>query len=98
MVGCRVTGVDLSPSFTEAATYLTARCVLEDRVASRVGDALHLPFDDGAFDAVFLQHVAMNISDRPALDAEVRRVLKPGGRFATYDVVSKDGKVFYPAP
>jgi SAM-dependent methyltransferase len=98
MVGCRVTGVDLSPSFIEAATYLTARCALEDRVAFQVGDALHLPFDDGAFDAVFLQHVAMNISDRPALYAEVRRVLKPGGRFATYDLVLKAGEVFYPAP
>ena len=98
MVGCRVTGVDLSRSFIEAATYLTARCALEDRVAFEVGDALHLPFDDGAFDAVFLQHVAMNISDRPALYAEVRRVLKPSGRFATYDLVLKEGEIFYPAP
>ena len=25
-------------------------------------------------------------------------MLKPGGRFATYDLVLKDGEVFYPAP
>ncbi len=30
--GCRVTGVDLSPGFVDAATYLTARCALSDRV------------------------------------------------------------------
>ncbi len=96
--GCQVTGVDLSPSFIEAADYLTARCGLEDQVTFRVGDALHVPFDDGSFDSVFLQHVAMNIADRAALYAEVCRVLKPGGRFATYDLVLKEGDVVYPAP
>ena len=98
MFGCNVTGVDLSPSFVEAAEYLTARCGLADRVTFNVGDALHLPSDDGAFNTVFLQHVAMNIADRPALYTGVRRVLKPGGRFATYDLVLKDGGVIYPAP
>jgi SAM-dependent methyltransferase len=96
--GCTVTGVDLSPSFIDAATYLTARCALSDRVTFHAGDALHLPFQDGAFDAVFLQHVAMNIEDRTALYAEVRRVLAPGGRFVTYDLVLRDGDVMYPVP
>jgi SAM-dependent methyltransferase len=96
--GCKVTGVDLSPAFIDAATYLTARCGLSDRVTFQVGDALHLPFEDGTFDTVFLQHVAMNIQDRAALYAEVRRILAAGGRFATYDVVLRDGDVVYPAP
>jgi ubiquinone/menaquinone biosynthesis C-methylase UbiE len=38
--------------------------------------------DDGRFDAVLLQHVAMNISDRARLYREIRRVLKSDGRFA----------------
>jgi SAM-dependent methyltransferase len=71
---------------------------VSDRVTFHVGDALHLPFEDEAFDAVFLQHVAMNIENRPALYAEARRILAPGGRFATYDVVLRDGDVVYPAP
>lgn len=96
--GCHVTGVDLSPSFIDAATYLTARCGLSDHVAFRVGDALHLSFEDAAFDVVFLQHVAMNVEDRTALYAEVRRILMPGGRFATYDLVLRDGDVVYPVP
>ena len=95
---CSVTGIDLSPGFIDAATYLTTRCGLADRVAFHVGDALHLPFDDGPFDAVFLQHVAMNIADRAALYAEVLRVLAPGGRFVTYDIVLRDGEVHYPTP
>jgi SAM-dependent methyltransferase len=97
-VHCQVTGVDLSPSFVEAANYLTARCGLSARVDFQVGDALRLAFEDGTFDAVFLQHVAMNIEDRAALYAELRRVLTPDGRLATYDLVRRDGDVHYPAP
>lgn len=96
--GCKVTGVDLSPAFIDAATYLTARCGLSDRVTFEIGDALHLAREDGTFDMVFLQHVAMNIEDRAALYAEVHRILAPNGRFATYDLVLRDGDVVYPAP
>lgn len=96
--GCTVTGVDLSSGFIDAATYLTARCGLSERITFHVGDALHLPFEDAAFDTVFLQHVAMNIEDRGALYAEVRRMLASDGRFATYDVVLRDGDVVYPTP
>jgi SAM-dependent methyltransferase len=97
-VHCQVTGVDLSPSFVEAAAYLTERCGLSAGVDFQVGDALHLAFEDDTFDAVFLQHVAMNIQDRAALYAELRRVLTPHGRLATYDLVQRDGDVHYPAP
>lgn len=96
--GCTVTGIDLSAPFIDAATYLTARCGLSDRVTFRVGDALHLPFEAASFDAVFLQHVAMNIENRAALYAEVHRILTPKGRFAVHDLVLRDGDVVYPAP
>jgi SAM-dependent methyltransferase len=96
--GCNVIGIDLSPGFIDAATYLTERCELSDRVNFQIGDALHLPFDDAAFDTVFLQHVAMNIEDRAALYAEVNRILTPKGRFVIHDLVLRDGDVVYPAP
>lgn len=96
--GCQVTGIDLSPAFVEAAAYLTERCGMSGRLTFQVANALHLPFEDAAFDAVFLQHVAMNIQDRDALYAEVRRVLAPGGRFAVYDLVLREGDVAYPVP
>jgi SAM-dependent methyltransferase len=96
--GCRVTGVDLSPEFIEAAKYLTTRSGLADRVGFEVGSALELPYEDGSFDAVFLQHVAMNIENRGALYAEVYRVLAPGGRFVIYDLVLGEDEVVYPVP
>ncbi len=96
--GCNVTGVDLSPSFIDAANYLTMRCGLSSRVTFQVGNALRLPFDDAAFEVVFLQHVAMNIADRAALYGEIRRILTPGGRFATYDLVLREGDIAFPVP
>ncbi|TPL07910.1 MULTISPECIES: class I SAM-dependent methyltransferase [unclassified Mesorhizobium] len=96
--GCRVTGVDLSEPFVEAADYLTERTGLSGKVTFEAASALALPFDDGQFDVVLLQHVAMNIADREGLYSEIRRVLKPGGRFATYDVVLNGGDPHYPVP
>ncbi|TPI16237.1 methyltransferase domain-containing protein [Mesorhizobium sp. B4-1-3] len=96
--GCRVTGVDLSEPFVEAARYLTARTGQDDKVSFETGSALALPFEDDRFDAALLQHVAMNIADRPLLYREIRRVLKPGGKFATFDVVLNSGDPFYPVP
>jgi SAM-dependent methyltransferase len=96
--GCHVTGVDLSEPFVEAARYLTGRTGQGGQVSFECASALTLPFDDGRFDAVFLQHVAMNIADRARLYREIRRVLKRGGRFATYDVVLNGGEPHYPVP
>jgi sarcosine/dimethylglycine N-methyltransferase len=96
--GCRVTGVDLSEPFVEAARYLTERTGQSGQVSFETGSALALPFADGRFDVVLLQHVAMNISGRAQLYGEIRRVLKPGGRFATFDVVLNSGEPHYPVP
>ncbi|TIV75923.1 MAG: methyltransferase domain-containing protein, partial [Mesorhizobium sp.] len=96
--GCEVTGVDLSEPFVEAARYLTQRTGQDGKVSFETGSALALPFEDGRFDALLLQHVAMNIADRPLLYREIRRVLKPGGKFATFDVVLNGGDPLYPVP
>ena len=96
--GCRVTGVDLSEPFVDAARYLTERTGQSGQVSFQTASALELPFDDGRFDVVLLQHVAMNISDRARLYREIRRVLKSGGRFATFDVVLNSGEPHYPVP
>jgi sarcosine/dimethylglycine N-methyltransferase len=93
-----VTGVDLSEPFVDAARYLTERTGQSGQVAFQAASALELPFDDGRFDVVLLQHVAMNISDRARLYREISRVLKQGGRFATFDVVSNTAEPHYPVP
>lgn len=96
--GCKVTGIDLSDPFVEAARYLTERTRQSGQVSFQVASALELPFGDGAFDAVLMQHVAMNITERARLYRELRRVLKAGGRFAIFDVVSNGAEPHYPVP
>lgn len=96
--GCQVKGIDLSEPFVDAARYLTKRTGLAGRVSFETGSALQLPFADGRFDVVLLQHVAMNVFDRSRLYREIHRVLRSGGRFAFFDIVSNSGEPHYPLP
>jgi ubiquinone/menaquinone biosynthesis C-methylase UbiE len=74
----QVVATDLNPAMIdEAARIGTAR-----PVQWRAVDAMQLPFEHGAFDAVACQFGVMFFPDRPQAYAEARRVLRPGGLFA----------------
>lgn len=47
-----------------------------------VFDGVHLPFEDGSFDAVYCKQVLEHVRSPAPLLAEVARVLAPGGTFA----------------
>lgn len=97
--GCSVTGIDLTEEYCRAAAMLSAKVGLTALVDYRQGDATNLPFDDGVFDVVWTEHVAMNIPDKPRLYKEMHRVLKPGGTLAIYDVLAgPSGPVLFPVP
>lgn len=80
--GCRVTGIDITPPFVEAANKLTALVGMEGQVKIELGDGHRLPYPDEAFHGAYAQHVTMNVADRPTFYAEAYRVLKPGAFFA----------------
>ncbi len=74
-----VVGIDASVAMLERVGELPSGWSLV------VGDARRLPFADGAFDvalASYLLHVVAD-ADLPVVLAELRRVLRPGGRLAT---------------
>jgi ubiquinone/menaquinone biosynthesis C-methylase UbiE len=97
--GCRVTGIDLTAEFCDAATTISGWLDLSDRVHFVHGDATALPFAPASFDAVMTIHVAMNILAKDAFYAEAKRVLKPGRIFVAYDVLKGEGgPVVYPVP
>lgn len=97
--GCHVTGIDLTEEFCKTARGLAERVRLRDHLTYRQADALDLPYRDEEFDAVWTQHVQMNIEDKPRFYAELFRVLKPGGKLGFYDIVAGGaGEPFYPVP
>jgi ubiquinone/menaquinone biosynthesis C-methylase UbiE len=97
--GCQVTGIDLTQAFCTAATAMSEWVGLRKRVSFKQGDATNLSFDDKMFDAAMTIHVAMNIAAKDKMYMEARRVVKPGGIFAVYDVLQGEGgEVLYPVP
>jgi SAM-dependent methyltransferase len=91
-----VTGVDVTAAFVERAEELTRDAGAADRVRFVHADATRLPFADGSFDLAWTQHAAMNIADKAALYAELRRT---AGRLALYDAIAGEGgPAEYPLP
>ena len=90
----RVTGIDIYEGVS-GNTPETARRNAEiegvsDRVEFRHGNALELPFDDCEFDIVTMGSVLHEIhgkEDQVRVLKEITRVLKPGGRFVTLELV-----------
>lgn len=71
--GAHVLGVDASAQMVEAAR--------GRGVEAEQANAEMLPFHDGTFDAVFSNAVLHWVRDQDAMLAQVRRVLRAGGRF-----------------
>ncbi|HEV2215857.1 MAG TPA: class I SAM-dependent methyltransferase [Terracidiphilus sp.] len=71
--GAQVRGVDASPAMVAAAR---GRGLVVDEA-----NAEALPFADASFDAVFSNAALHWVRGQDAMMVEVRRVLRPGGRF-----------------
>ena len=89
--GCRVTGIDLTQAFCDAAAAMSDWVGLGKRVSFQQGDATNLPLANNEFDAVMTIHVAMNIGAKDKMYMEAHRVIKPNGIFAVYDVLQGEG-------
>lgn len=71
-------GVDLEPPHLDQAA---ARCApFGSRVRFQTADAYALPFPDEHFDLVVCRHMLQAVPDAPRAMAEMRRVLRRGGR------------------
>jgi len=87
----RITGVDISARMLEIARKRAAE--LGRDVDLRVGDAQALEFTDFSFDTAVCTLALCSIPDPRAAVAEMRRVLRPGGRVLLLEHVRSPGLV-----
>ena len=86
-----VVGLDFSEAMLERARRK------EPAIEWIQGDLLELPFEDASFDAATVGFGVRNVDDLERGLAELRRVLKPGGRDGVLEITRPRGplKVFY---
>jgi SAM-dependent methyltransferase len=75
-------GIDLTPWHVRAARLAGRR---HRNLDIRYGDFHRLPFADASFDLVFSVEAICHATDVYEVVREVRRVLRPGGRFVSID-------------
>jgi demethylmenaquinone methyltransferase/2-methoxy-6-polyprenyl-1,4-benzoquinol methylase len=88
----KVTGLDFTPEML-----IAARQKVHDAAADvdlMAGDALHLPYLDGSYDAVVTGFALRNVTDIPAAFAEMARVTRPGGRVACLEIAKPQKPLF----
>jgi demethylmenaquinone methyltransferase / 2-methoxy-6-polyprenyl-1,4-benzoquinol methylase len=77
-------GVDMSPGMLRAARTGTPAVL---------GDAVSLPFRDGAFDGAVCGFALRNFTNIGSVLSEVARVVHPGGRIAILDVAVPQSRI-----
>lgn len=82
--GCRVVACDILPGMLELLAAAAAQEGLAN-VETLAMEATRVPLSDGSADLVAMAQVHHELSDPPALLADCRRLLKPGGMLAIID-------------
>lgn len=81
-----VVGVDLAPIMLNMARDRVATAGLTERIKLELADVKALPYEDGAFDAVFSNTILHHIPVPLAMLREAWRVLRPGGVLVIRDL------------
>lgn len=89
-----IAGVDFSGPMIDRGRQKVTGARLAGRVVLSVAPAEALPFPDGAFDAATVAFGLRNVPDRCLALAEMRRVLKPGGRAVVLEFTTPPGRLF----
>ncbi len=87
--GCCITGVDMDKDALHQARHNALSAGLEGRTTFMEANALELPFPDNHFDVVINEAMLTMYADKAKsrLIQEYLRVLKPGGRLVTHDIM-----------
>jgi len=81
--GADVTALDISPGMIETTLKLGKRYGVELKGVVSVAEGLNVPSE--SYDLVYIANAVHHVQDRASMFNEIRRILKPGGRFFSYD-------------
>jgi len=90
--GC-VTGLDITQSMLDIAERKRQTGQIRNASFHR-GDIMRMPFGDETFDCVTGGYALRNVPDVAAALVEIKRVLKPGGRFFSLDFGHPQNKLY----
>lgn len=95
--GAEISGLDFSAPMLRIARQKARRSGVGDRIKFVQGEATKMPFPDGYFDCVGIAFAFRNLTYHNPLRephlAEVRRVLKSGGRYVIVETSQPDNRV-----
>lgn len=81
-----VHALDLSAGLLRRARRRARREQVDEIVHTDAADARDLPYDDDGFDAALCRWVLLHLPDPERVVAEMRRVVRPGGRILCVEV------------
>ena len=91
---CRVTGVDPAEEMVFSSQARSLENGLTGQVNFLAADGEHLPFEEASFDAVISECAFSLLPNRKQAADEVRRVLKPQGKFILTDIILRGSADF----
>jgi demethylmenaquinone methyltransferase / 2-methoxy-6-polyprenyl-1,4-benzoquinol methylase len=93
----QITGLDYSQPMLDIARAKAAKAGVSGKVTFVTGDAANLPFPDEHFDCVGISFAFRNLTYSNPLChphlAEVKRVLKPGGRYVIVESSQPENRI-----
>lgn len=89
--GAYVTGITINEYQVQRATRYAEQDGLSGNCRFVVGDFMHLPFEEGTFDAVYAIEATVHAPSLEDVYRQIYRVLRPGGVFGVYEWVMTGG-------
>lgn len=89
-----VYALDLNEKMLEIAKNKALKASLKDKISFVRGDILSLPFANDFFDIVSVGFGLRNVEDLNKALSEIRRVLKPGGKFLCLEFSEPRSEIF----
>lgn len=87
----QITGVDISAGMLDVAKRKIRERKLDHIFSVRLGDSEMLPFEDNQFDAITVAYGVRNYENLEKGLADMRRVLKPGGKIVILEFSKPQG-------